>query len=157
MCIVAVLIEVVLFGLDTAPLELVNTVVGAQLLHVDLALFRSVGSKDYSPPCCQMDQQRWTELRRLFCCHSSFALCCSVVVVRKGFNSLVGRRKLPQSFAEALKIIAKIDSALGTMGRGNPLPFPLPIMPRALSSLFFFPASLRHKLRRRERSLHRVL
>ena len=23
------------------------------------------------------------------------------------------------------------------MGRGNPLPFPLPIMPRALSSLFF--------------------
>ena len=24
------------------------------------------------------------------------------------------------------------------MGRGNPLPFPLPVMPRALSSLFLF-------------------
>lgn len=52
MCIVAVLFEAFLFGLDTAPLELVNTVEGAQLLHADLALFRSVGSKDYSPPCC---------------------------------------------------------------------------------------------------------
>ena len=33
--------------------------------------------------------------------------------------------------------IAKIDSALGTTGRGNPLSLPLPIMPRALSFSFF--------------------
>ena len=113
-----------------------------------------------------MDQQRSTELRRLFCCHSSFAPCCSVVVVRKGFNSLVGRRK-KVTFDHRLQTTTiflrscnfrspKIDSVRWTMGRGNLLPFPLPIMPPALS-FSFSPASLRHKLRRREGSLHRVL
>ena len=64
--------------------------------------------------------------------------------MRKGFNSLVGRRKQVtfdnyHNLSQKLSI-AKIDSALGTMGRGNPLPFPLPIMPRRF--LCFFSLSL---------------
>ena len=41
-----------------------------------------------------------------------------------------------------MAIIEKIESAWGTMGRGLPSLFPLPIVPRALSLSFFSPKPL---------------